>query len=141
MSRLAAFHLSELRFGKFGRLKDGSYSCLAQFNPRESENLQSIKNRIHNMIFSHYAQEPWNSTSWRLRDINFQGFPNSTPAPHWLTVPYQFPTVSSLAKFYRSYFGQESLSPSQIFSVGSLLTVTYSFEFFFNFEKFFKING
>ena len=58
MSRLAGFHLSELRFGKFGRLKDGSYSCLAQLNPHESENLQSIKNTTHNMIFGHYAQEP-----------------------------------------------------------------------------------
>ena len=56
MSRLAAAHLSEMRFGKFGHLKDVSQSCMAQFNPQESANVQSIKNRIHKMIFSHYAQ-------------------------------------------------------------------------------------
>ena len=54
--RLTALHLSELRFGKVDHLKDGSQSCLAQSNPQESVNLQRIKNKIHIMIFSHYAQ-------------------------------------------------------------------------------------
>ena len=57
MSRLEAVHVSELRFGKFGHFKDVSQSFLAQSNLQESANLQSIKNRIHNMIFSHYSQE------------------------------------------------------------------------------------
>ena len=35
MSRLAGVYLSELSFGKFGHLKDGSPSCLAQSNPQE----------------------------------------------------------------------------------------------------------
>ena len=53
ISSYPAAHLSELRFGKFGHLKDGSHSFLPQSNPQESVNLQSIKNRIHNMNFSH----------------------------------------------------------------------------------------
>ena len=57
MSRFAAVHLYELRFGKFGHLKNVSQSFLAQSNLQEPANLQSIKNRIHNIIFSHYAQE------------------------------------------------------------------------------------
>ena len=40
MSILAAVCLSELRFGKFGHLKDGSQGCLVHFNPQESVNLQ-----------------------------------------------------------------------------------------------------
>ena len=36
MSRLTAVHLSELCFGKFGHLKDGSQSCLSQSDPQES---------------------------------------------------------------------------------------------------------
>ena len=58
MSILASVHLSELMFEKFGHLKDVSQSFLAQSNPQESANIQSIKNIIHNMIFSHYSQEP-----------------------------------------------------------------------------------
>ena len=34
MSRLAVVHTSELFSGKFGYLKDGSQSCLAQSNPQ-----------------------------------------------------------------------------------------------------------
>ena len=75
MSRLAAVHLSELKFGKFGHLKDGSQRCLVQSNPQESANLQSIKNRIHNMVFSRYVQDSGNVTSWRLGGTDFQVFP------------------------------------------------------------------
>ena len=57
MSRLAAVDLSELRFGKFGHLKDVSQGFLAHSNPQESANLQSTKYRIHNMIFSYHAQK------------------------------------------------------------------------------------
>ena len=64
MSRLAAAHLSELRFEKFGHLKDGSQNCRAQSNSQEPVNLQLIKNRIHIMIFSRYIQdlEMWLTT-------------------------------------------------------------------------------
>ena len=55
MSTLAAVYLSELRFGKVGHLKDGSQSCLVQLIPQETVNLQSIKNKIHDMIFSRYS--------------------------------------------------------------------------------------
>ena len=79
MSRLAAVHLSELRFGKFGHLKDGSQSCLAQSDPQESENLKSIKNRTHIKIFRLYVQDSGNVTSWRIGDMNFQVFPKSRP--------------------------------------------------------------
>ena len=79
MSRLAAVHLSELRFGEFGHLEDDSQSCLACSNPQESVNVQSIKNRIHNIIFSCYTQDSGNVTSWRLRDINFQVSPELRP--------------------------------------------------------------
>ena len=34
ISRLAAVHLSELRFGKFGHVKNDSQSCLAQSDPQ-----------------------------------------------------------------------------------------------------------
>ena len=35
MSRLAAFHLSELRFGVFGQMKDDSQCCLTLSYPQE----------------------------------------------------------------------------------------------------------
>ena len=44
------------------------------------------------MIFSYYAQESWNMTSWSLGDINFQisNFPlNSVPVPYRATAPSQ----------------------------------------------------
>ena len=72
-SRLAAVYLSEL---KVWSLK-GWYSELSgsvQSNPQESVNLQLIKNRIHNMIFNLYSQDPGNLTSWSLREMNFQFF-------------------------------------------------------------------
>ena len=47
--------------GKFGYLKDGS---------EESVNLQSTKNRIHNMIFSSCSQDAGDVTSWRLALIS-----------------------------------------------------------------------
>ena len=50
-----------IMFGKFGYLKDGS---------QESVNLQSTKNRIHNMIFSSYSQDARNVSSWRLALIS-----------------------------------------------------------------------
>ena len=74
MSRLATVHLFELRFGKFGHLKNGFHSCLVQSDPHESVNLQSIKNTIQNMVFSRYAQYSGHVTSWHLRDNNFQVF-------------------------------------------------------------------
>ena len=55
MSRMAAFYLPELRLGEICHLKDVSQSCLAQSDPQEPANLQSIEDRIHNMIFSRYA--------------------------------------------------------------------------------------
>ena len=70
-------------FEKFGHLKDVSQSFLAQSNPQESANIQSIKNRIHTMIFSHYSQEPWNVTTWRLEHINFQVSPELRPWASW----------------------------------------------------------
>ena len=72
MSILAAVHLSELRFGEFSHLKDGFQSSLVWFDPRKSLNLQSVKSIIHNIIFSRYAQDPENVTSWPLVHINFQ---------------------------------------------------------------------
>ena len=66
-------------FEKFGHLKDGSQSCLAQSDPQESVNLQSIKNRIHKMIFSRYTQDSGNITSCRVGDINSQFFQKSCP--------------------------------------------------------------
>ena len=61
-------------FGNFSHLKDGSQSCLAQSDLQESVDLQSIKNRTHDMIFNRYAQDFGNVTSWCLGDINFQVF-------------------------------------------------------------------
>ena len=77
--RLAAVHLSELKFGKLSHLKDSFQSCLAHSDSQESVNLQSIKNKIHKMIFSRYVQDSGNVTSWRLGDINFQFFPEVHP--------------------------------------------------------------
>ena len=54
MFRLEAVHLSGLRSGKHVHLKDGSQSCLARSDLQGYVNLQSIKNKIHNMIFSRY---------------------------------------------------------------------------------------
>ena len=71
MFRLVAAYWSLLRTGEFGHLKSGSHSCLAWSDPQESVNLQSIKNRIHNMIVTPYAQDSRNVTSWCLDDINF----------------------------------------------------------------------
>ena len=65
MSRLAVVHLFELGFQKFGHLKDGSQSCLAQSNPPESLNPQSIINKIQGL--------------WPLGAINFQVFPQPHP--------------------------------------------------------------
>ena len=45
ISRVVTFYLPELRFRNFDHLKDVFQSCLAQFNPNESVNLQSNKNR------------------------------------------------------------------------------------------------
>ena len=63
MFRLVAVYRSELRFEEFGHLKNGSYNCLAWSDSQESGILQSIKNRIHNMIISLYAQDSRNVTS------------------------------------------------------------------------------
>ena len=80
MSILAAVHLTELRFGKFDHLKDGSQSCLAQSDLQESVNLQVIKNRIHNMIFSLYAREKTRKFDFLAsRRHEFPIFSNLTP--------------------------------------------------------------
>ena len=63
MFRLVAVYRSKLRFGEFGHLKNGSRSCLTRSDPQESVDLQSIKNTIHNMIISLYAQDSRNVTS------------------------------------------------------------------------------
>ena len=76
---LIFFEILLIIFGKFGHLKDGSQSYLVQSDPQESVNLQSIKNRIHSMTFSRYAQGFGNITSWRVGDINFQVFLKSCP--------------------------------------------------------------
>ena len=55
MSRVAAVHLSELRFGKLGHMKDGSQTCLVECNSQKSVNLQLIKNTIYSMIYVCYA--------------------------------------------------------------------------------------
>ena len=70
----AGISLPELRFRKFGHLKNGSQRFLFESDPEESVNLISIKNRIQSMIFSCYAQDSGYVTSWRLGYINFQVF-------------------------------------------------------------------
>ena len=72
MFRLAAVDRSEQRFGELGHLKNDSHNFLARSDPQASVDLQSIKNRIHDMIISLYAQDSRNVTSWCLGDINFQ---------------------------------------------------------------------
>ena len=56
------FEVQLIIFGKFGHLKDGPQSCSANSDPQESVNLQSIKNRIHNIIINRYAQDSGNIT-------------------------------------------------------------------------------
>ena len=63
MFKLVAVYRSELRFGEFGHLKNGSHSCLTRSDPQESINLHSIKNTIHKMIISLYSQDFRNVTS------------------------------------------------------------------------------
>ena len=72
MFRLAVVYRSELRFGEFAHLIKHSHNCLAQSDPQESVNIQSIKNRIHNMTIRLYTQDSRNVTSWCLGDITFQ---------------------------------------------------------------------
>ena len=84
MSKLAAVHPSELRLGRFRHFKYGCQSSLAQSDPQESSNLQAIKNRIHNIIFSLCVQDSGNLTSWCLEDMNFRFFAKPRPhVPHW----------------------------------------------------------
>ena len=66
MTRLAAVHLSEL---KFGHLKNAFQTCLAKSDLQKPVNLQSIKNKVDSMIFSRYAQDSRNVTLWCLGDI------------------------------------------------------------------------
>ena len=143
MSRLAAAHLSQLRFGKFVHLKDGSENCLAQYNPQESVNMQSIKSRIHNMIFSRYTKDSRNVMPLRLGGINFKDFPELRPLDLILslTAPSQISSckLTRLAhwKFFRANLLQSSTNFSSQFTYERDF---YSFEFFFIFEKYFKIN-
>ena len=46
---------------------------------KESVNMQSIKSRIHNIIFSRYTKDSGNVMSLRLGGINFQDFPELRP--------------------------------------------------------------
>ena len=100
-------------FGKFGHLKDGSRSCLAQYDYQESVNIQSIWNEIHNMTFSRFAQDSGNVTSWRLGDIIKTSLGG-------LQRTLIFPAVS-----YRSCFGKKSFNRPQTFPVCSLMDVTF----------------
>ena len=146
MPRLAAVHLPELRFGEFGHLKDSSQCCLTQSDSQESVNLQSVKSRNHNMIFSRSAQHSGSVTSWRLGDINFHIFLELHPfiSSGGLKNPPKFPAVGILARLGRIFFGQKSFSsPSHPTEYSSLLTYGlnfYSLEFFFIFEERFKVN-
>ena len=81
--------------------------------PKSPKNLQSIKNRTYNMIFSHYTQESWNMTFWRLGDISFQVSPE----------------FGSLAWLGRGFLGQKSFSSPQILLSGSLMNVTFILSF------------
>ena len=141
MSRLAAAHLSQLRFGKFVHLKDGSENCLAQYNPQESVNMQSIKSRIHDMIFSRYTKDSRNVMPFLLGGINFQDFQELRPLDLILslTAPSQISSCKLTRLAHWRFFGQISFSPPQIFPA-NLQRDFYSFEFFFIFEKYFKIN-
>ena len=99
--------------------------------PKSPRNLQSIKNRTYNMIFSHYTQESWNMTFWRLGDISFQVSPELGP---WILLGSlhrspEFPTVSSLAWLGRGFLGQKSFSSPQILLSGSLMNVTFILSF------------
>ena len=99
--------------------------------PKSPTNLQSIKNRTYNMIFSHYTQESWNMTFWRLGDISFQVSPELGP---WILLGSlhrspEFPTVSSLAWLGRGFLGQKSFSSPQILLSGSLMNVTFILSF------------
>ena len=79
MSRLATLYLPEPSFRNYDHLKGVLQGCLAQFNPKESVTLQSIKNRTRN------------ATSWCLEDIIFHVFLelNSLDLMEKLTVPSQ----------------------------------------------------
>ena len=55
---------------------------LAQSNPQESVNLQSIKNSIHNLIFSSYAQDSRSVISWRVGGIGLQVLGENPSVPH-----------------------------------------------------------
>ena len=99
--------------------------------PKSPKNLQSIKNRTYNMIFSHYTQEAWNMTFWRLGDISFQVSPELGP---WILLGSlhrspKFPTVSSLVWLGRGFIGQKSFSSPQILLSGSLMNVTFILSF------------
>ena len=123
-------------------MKDGPQSCLAHSDPQESVNLQSIKHRIHNRIFSRYAQDSGNITSWGLGDFNSHVFLKCCPLEliRRLQHPPIFPAISSVTCLGRTFFGQKPCNPSAKFSN----TFTYGhdfcfFEFSFIFEKCFKI--
>ena len=114
MSRLAAVHLPQLRFGEFGHLKDSSQCCLTQSDSQESVNLQSVKSRIHNMIFSRSAQHSGSVTSWRLGDINFHIFLELHP--FYLIRRLKEPSQISSCRFTRlarqNFFaGKNPLAP------------------------------
>ena len=90
---------------------------LRVFRPSPISKSLQIKIRIHNMIFSHYSQESWNVTTWRLEDINFQVSPR--------TPPLDPPTVSSLAWLGKTFFWKKFFSQPQILPAGSLMNVTF----------------
>ena len=128
MSRLAAVHLYELRFGKLGHLKDDSQSCLAQSDLQESVNLKSIKNRIHNMIFCHSAQDSGSVTFWLVGDINFQVFPelHSVDLIGRLTALSQtFSCKLTCLAQWKFFSARIFQSPTNFFLACSLMNVTF----------------
>ena len=136
MSILAAVHLTELRFGKFDHLKDGSQSCLAQSDLQESVNLQVIKNRIHNMIFSLYAREKTRKFDFLAsRRHEFPIFSNLTP---WASLG-----GLQLPNFWLYAHSGCKLAVSTLTDFSSLFTYGCdfcSFGLFLIFAKCFKVN-
>ena len=141
MTRLAAVHLSEL---KFGHLKNAFQTCLAKSDLQQKPvNLQSIKNKVDSMIFSRYAQDSGNVTLWRLGDISFQVSPELIPLDpiRRLSAAWQLSScrLSHLAR--QKFFPVKILQlPTKFFSLFTGRDI-YSFEFFFISEKYFKINS
>ena len=111
---------------------------------KESVNLQSIKNRMLNMIFSSYTQDSENVTYWRLQDIIFQFLLDlrrwTLSEGAYSALPnFQLQTHSLCS--VEVFLGKNPSVSHTFFQPVHLWTRDfYSFEFFFNFVKCFKIN-